>query len=77
MAIRLLNCLECGTTLEDATEWRVVRVDDPEDQDARPELGFYCARCAAQARAGLTDVAAATALTRLGVRPPSSAPQER
>ena len=46
MAIRLLICLECGTTLDDATAWRAVRVDDPEDADARPELGFYCARCA-------------------------------
>jgi hypothetical protein len=34
--------VECGTSSHDG--WLVVRIDDPEE-DAHPELGWYCPRC--------------------------------
>jgi hypothetical protein len=44
VAIALLQCVECGATSNESAGWRVVRIDDPEE-DAHPELGWYCPRC--------------------------------
>ena len=44
VAITLMLCVECGKSSNEAAGWRVVRIDDPEDEDARPELGWYCPR---------------------------------
>ena len=39
-------CAECGRESKDANGWRALRVDDPTDEDARPEIGFFCPACA-------------------------------
>lgn len=46
MTVELLWCVECGRSSDDASGWRVGRIDDPEDEDPRPQLGFYCPTCA-------------------------------
>jgi hypothetical protein len=44
--VALLWCVECGRSSDDSSGWRVGRIDDPEDADPRPQLGFYCPACA-------------------------------
>jgi hypothetical protein len=46
VTVELLWCVECGRSSDDASGWRVGRIDDPEDEDPRPQLGFYCPTCA-------------------------------
>jgi hypothetical protein len=42
----VIACLECDARADDLAGWRVVRVEDPDDGTSRPELGWYCPRCA-------------------------------
>jgi len=41
----MLVCAECGKPIEDG-QAHVERADDPRDDDATPELAFYCESCA-------------------------------
>jgi hypothetical protein len=46
---RLLICAQCGCLSGlHAAGWRGYRVDDPEDEDVRPEIGFFCPTCASR-----------------------------
>lgn len=47
-AAALVVCAECGRESDDPTGWHVDRIDDPTDEDERPQLGFYCPKCAAR-----------------------------
>jgi hypothetical protein len=39
----VLVCAECGRESEDTTAgWHAIRIDDPLDEDERPEIGFFC-----------------------------------
>jgi hypothetical protein len=42
VSIALLQCVECGTTSNESAGWRGYRIEDPEDENAEPELGWYC-----------------------------------
>jgi hypothetical protein len=41
-------CAECGREGYDIVGWITERVDDPTDDDERPEIGFFCPVCAAR-----------------------------
>ena len=40
----MLVCVECGSEINGTAH--VERVEDLEDEDARPELAFFCPECA-------------------------------
>jgi len=44
-----LRCAECGAAAPaDALGWGGYRVDDPRDEEAAPEVAFFCLACASR-----------------------------